>query len=226
MNTKEKTTAPNQEQQKNVDKVNTSQVKLKLKQAVMSWFIGLSRLPKIIISIATLAVITVIILAVFSSNKSSLTTISKASLEEILEISELSTVEYTYNAVATKKDSDKNDMYYVAYEGTVFAGIDFNRISIDVLDDTKDIIISIPNVEIQDVSVKLETMDYIFTKDKYEKENITQEAHKLCLNDLKMRVVEDKLLINTAKENAITSVEALFRPWVNSINDSYTLIVK
>ena len=45
------------------------------------------------------------------------TTISKASLEKVFEISELSTVDYSYNAVARAYEEDgATPKYYVAYE--------------------------------------------------------------------------------------------------------------
>ena len=59
------------------------------------------------------------------------TTISKASLEKVFEISELSTVDYSYNAVARAYEEDGvTPKYYVAYEGTVTAGIDFSKIDL------------------------------------------------------------------------------------------------
>ena len=59
--------------------------------------------------IAAVAVVVIIALvlkfAVFGSNKGGeVITVTRTSLEEVLEISELSTVEYTYNAVAAKYD--------------------------------------------------------------------------------------------------------------------------
>jgi hypothetical protein len=92
------------------------------------------------------------------------TTNSKSSLQKVIEINELSTVDYTYNATATKYDDDNDAMYYVAYEGTVTAGIDFNEIGIDVLKEEKKVIITIPAVEIHSTKVDMGTMEYIFTK--------------------------------------------------------------
>ena len=55
--------------------------------------------------------------------------ITASSLEKVLEIDELSTAEYTYNAVAKKHSQDGKEIkYYVAYEGKVTAGVDFEKI--------------------------------------------------------------------------------------------------
>ena len=91
------------------------------------------------------------------------TTISKASLEKVFEISELSTVDYSYNAVARAYEEDgATPKYYVAYEGTVTAGIDFSKIVIDIDEDTKIITITLPESEIQNTTVDFGSMDYIF----------------------------------------------------------------
>lgn len=90
------------------------------------------------------------------------TTISKASLEKVFEISELSTVDYSYNAVARAYEEDgATPKYYVAYEGTVTAGIDFSKIVIDIDEDTKIITITLPESEIQNTTVDFGSMDYI-----------------------------------------------------------------
>jgi hypothetical protein len=34
------------------------------------------------------------------------------------------------------------------------------------------------------------------------------------------------LLFKTAKENAISSVEALFNPWIENIDDTYQIVVQ
>ena len=157
----------------------------------------------------------------------SLTTISESSLQKIIEINELSTVDYTYNATTSKTKENSNEvMYYVAYEGTVTAGIDFHEITFNVDEENKTITITIPEVEIHNISINMGTMDYIFTKSKYETETISQEAYKLCKADLKKRVESENLLKETAKENAISSVEALFKPWIETIDKEYQVIIK
>ncbi len=180
----------------------------------------------IIILSTTLMLLAVIVLILSKNSNGQLTTISKSSLQKVIEINELSTVDYTYNATATKYDENNDEMYYVAYEGTVTAGIDFNELKFDVIDDEKKVVITVPNVEIHSTKVDMGTMEYIFTKNKYETEDISHEAYKLCKEDLKSRIEKENVLYDTARENAISSVEALFKPWIDTIDNSYTVEIK
>lgn len=169
----------------------------------------------------------IIVLAIIGNQKNgSLTTISESTLQEVIEINELSTVDYTYNAITKKVDKNNNPMYYVAYEGTVTAGIDFNKIEFEVDEKEKKVIITLPEIEIHSTKVEMGTLEYIFTKNKYETEDITQEAYKLCKDDLKTRIESESELYNTARENAISSVEALFNPWIDTVDDEYTVEIK
>lgn len=189
---------------------------------------GLSIQTKVISFVVFGAVIIGTILIVTNNNKEgNLTTISESSLQKIIEINELSTVDYTYNATAAKYSEDnQNIKYYVAYEGTVTAGIDFHEISFELDEEQKKISITLPPVEIHDIRIDMGTMEYIFTKNKYETETISQEAYKLCKKDLENRVSQEKILMETAKDNAVSSVEALFKPWIETIDDSYTVEIK
>lgn len=189
---------------------------------------GLKSSTKIIVALAVVIVLIVAgWLISITGEEGKLTTISESSLQKIIEINELSTVDYTYNATVTKtKDDSSEIMYHVAYEGTVTAGIDFHEIDFDLNEEQKIITITIPEVEIHNISVNMGTMDYIFTKDKYETETISQEAYKLCKADLKNRIEDEELLKNTAKENAISSVEALFKPWIETVDKEYQVIIK
>lgn len=155
------------------------------------------------------------------------TTISEASLEEVFEIGELSTADYTYNAVAYAYEDDGiTPKYYVAYEGMVTAGIDFSKIIIDVNEESKLITLKIPECEIQDTTVDFGTMEYIFKKDKYNTETVSQEAYKLCEADLAERTNTEEDLLSLAKENATAAVEALVNPWVKQIDTDYTVNIQ
>lgn len=173
-----------------------------------------------------LIVIIAAAISFFSTKQGKLETIATSSLESIVEISELSTVDYTYNAIAKKQDKNGNVLYHVAYEGTITAGIDFNDIKFEVFESEKRVIITVPQVSIHEISVTTGTMEYIFTDDDYNTETVAQEAYKLCLDDLKSRADKENTLFNTARENAISSVTALFQPWIDSLSDSYTVEVK
>ncbi len=199
------------------------------KQGKLGKFIkGVKTSTKIIFALALIILILIAgWLISTTGEEGKLTTISESSLQKIIEINELSTVDYTYNATVSKTKEDSSEiMYHVAYEGTVTAGIDFHEISFDLNEEEKIITITIPDVEIHNISVNMGTMDYIFTKDKYETETISQEAYKLCKADLKKRIEDEELLKKTARENAISSVEALFKPWIETVDKQYKVVIK
>ena len=224
MKTKEQAIIPEQEQivsdaENEVE--NLKQKKSKKQPSKLS-----TKLKLIILLSAVL--VTAILFTLFAGNndKSKLTIVSQSSLQEVIEIDQLSTVEYIYNAIATKNDKDKNPMYYVAYEGKVTAGIDFSKIGIDIFEEEQKIVLSVPEVTIHATTVNMGTMEYIFTKNKYETETISQEAYKLCLSDLKDRINTDNTLFKTAKETAISTVEGLFKPWIDTLDGNYTIEIK
>ena len=163
---------------------------------------------------------------IFNIQEGQITTISKASLEKIIEINQLSTVDYTYNAIATVyDDAGEKIKYYVAYEGLVTAGIDFEKIELAVDDVEKKVTVTLPEIEIHDLTVNMGTMDCIFTDDKYNTEKVSQEAYFASKQDLKNRIEKDTELPKMAKENAIASVKALFSPWIEQLDEAFTVEV-
>ena len=185
---------------------------------------------KLFVIIAAVAIVILgvsIFLFAAPSSDEETTIITESTLKEVLEISELSTVEYTYNAVASKQVEGKDETaYHVAYEGKVKAGIDFESINIAIDEGKKLVTITLPEIEIHQVEVAIESLDFIFVKAKYEHENVALEAYNLCAIDLKERVEKEELLKITARENAISSVEALFKPWIESVDDEYEVTVE
>ncbi len=200
----------------------------KRKMKVMDFFNGARLRIKLIILCIVLVVIGVLVAGFkgLFGNGGRITTISKSSLEKVIEINELSTVDYTYNAVAKALNEDGKVKYYVAYEGIVSAGINFKEIDIVPDEEHKVVTIKIPDVEIHDTRVEMGTLEYIFEKEKYEVETISQEAYKVCIADLESRIQQENTLREMAKENAVTSVEALFEPWIKQIDKEYTVKVE
>lgn len=154
------------------------------------------------------------------------TTVTTSSLEKILEISELSTVEYTYNAVTKHCLEDGTIVYYVAYDGQVKAGIDFEKIEISVDEAAKKITVILPEVRIQGCRVDVGTLDFIFMKKEYNIASVSADAYKLCQADLEKKAAAEPKLLELARENAIQAVEALIEPWVQQVDAGYTLEVK
>lgn len=161
------------------------------------------------------------------SKEDRLTTITKASLEKVLEISDLETLDYTYNSITDVMDEDGESVkYHVAYEGVVTAGIDFEKIDVSVEDDTKTVVVTLPEAEIQNVYVDMGTMEYIFEKDKYETETVSQEAYHACCKDLEKKAKEETSLLTIARDNAVEAVNGLIAPWVEQMDKEYQVEVR
>ncbi|MCM1431664.1 MAG: DUF4230 domain-containing protein [Muribaculaceae bacterium] len=148
--------------------------------------------------------------------------VTRADLEDIFEISELSVIDYTYNAIARAYEEDGvTPKYYVAYEGSVTAGIDFSKIQIDISDENKVVNLTLPDCTIQKTTVDFGSMEYIFTDKKYEDETISHEAYELCKSDIQQRAAYEEELLKLARENAISSVRAWVEPWIEQIDNEY-----
>lgn len=154
------------------------------------------------------------------------TTITKSSLEKVIEINDMSTLDYTYNPITDVKDENGKEKYHVAYEGKVTAGIDITKINISVDEQNKKILIVVPEAKIQSIDVNMGTMEFIFDKEKYETETVSQEAYKASLDDLEKKANSEKDLLSMAKENAVDAITALITPWVEQIDEQYTVEIK
>lgn len=189
----------------------------------------ISRFKKILVAALVAALIICVIvvsLKKHNSDEDKVVTITKSSLEKIIKINDMSTLEYTYNAIAHVNDEDGKAKYHVAYEGTVTAGIDITKVDISVDEQNKKIKIVIPEAKIQAVDVDMAKMDFIFEKSKYETETVSQEAYKACLEDLEKRANSEDDLLSMAKENAVDSITALITPWVEQIDEEYSVKIK
>lgn len=175
-----------------------------------------------------LLIATVLLLSnVLNLDGGRVTTISSSSLKKVVEINDLSTLDYTYNAITEVYDENGTRLkYYVAYEGTVTAGVDISQIDISVNEEEKLITVVLPDAEVQHVNVHMGTLEFIFIKDKYETETVSQEAYKVSLDDLKKKANEEETLLSMAKDNAVAAINALIAPWVKQIDETYTVEIK
>jgi hypothetical protein len=162
----------------------------------------------------------------FSNKKEvTITTITESTIEEVFEISELQTAEYVYNAIVTVyTDDEKKVRYYVSYEGSVTAGIDFSDIKIDIDYENKEVILTVPEVSILGTIVN--NLDFIFTKDKYNEKDTYNEAYTMCKADLDERIGNDEKFMSMAKENTSQVVEAMVSPWISLIDAEYKVTVR
>ena len=187
---------------------------------------------KLMIAGSVLAVILVaaavfVVPKLLHSEENRVTTITKASLEKVLEISDLETLDYTYNSIVDVMDEDgETAKYHVAYEGVVTAGIDFEKINVSVEEDTKTVVITVPEAGVQNVYVDMGTLKYIFEKDRYETETVSQEAYHACGEDLEKKAKKETSLLTIARDNAVEAVNALITPWVEQMDEEYQVEVR
>lgn len=188
-----------------------------------------SSLIKVIIVIVAIAVIVALIgtVKIALSNENEAEIITSSQLEKIINISELSTYQAVYNGIAKKEnEDDKNEIdYYVSYESKVNAGLDIDKIKIDVDNDTKRIIVTLPEIKITDVNVDITTLDYIFMDDSANTNTVSEEAYKLCINDVKNEIATEDAIYDLAKQNAKNIVSALLNPFVEQLDSEYVIAI-
>lgn len=154
-------------------------------------------------------------------------TVSETNIRKVFEISGLQTADYIYNSVVRVYDEDEKEiLYYVSYEGTIIAGINFEDIDVEINDADKKILLTVPEVEIQDTIVNNGTLDFIFMKDKYDTDETYNEAYKKCQDDLDNKAKNEADLLLTAQENAEQVVKALTSPWIEQLYPDYVIEIK
>ena len=185
---------------------------------------------KIVIAVAAgvLALIlvgTLVVLLPKGEKESEPSIITTSTLEKILNVSDLSTLEAIYNGVAkvTNPDDPQEIDYYVSYNAAVKAGIDFEQVVISVDEDAKIISVKLPKIKISDITVEIESMDYIFVNDDANTETVSEEAYKKCIDDVTRESNNETAIFELAEQNAKNIVEALIRPFVSSLDSEYQL---
>lgn len=154
--------------------------------------------------------------------------ITVSTLTKIIQTSDLSTYRTNYNGVATaldEKSPDKVD-YYVSYQATVEAGIDFRQTDIQVDSASKTVVITLPEVTITHTEVDPATLDYIFVDKKAETPTVSEQALKLCEADVAQETANLDGLLNPARENARNTILALTQPLISQGDPDFTLIIQ
>lgn len=151
--------------------------------------------------------------------------ITVPTLEKIINLSDLSTSTSVYNGIAEvcdPEDPEKVD-YYVSYEAKVKAGIDFSAITIDVDQENKQVIISLPEVRLTDVIVDIASMDYIFFDDSANTSTVSEQAYKACEADVQAESQNQDQILELARQNAENAVLALVDPFVKQADAEYNV---
>lgn len=154
--------------------------------------------------------------------------ITDLTLEKIIDVSELSTFTAIYNGVAKVMNKEKTDQidYYVSYEARVKAGIEFDKITIDIDDAQKIIYITMPPVTITEINVDIASLDFIFYNDKANTVSVSKEAFKACETDVETESQQQEKIIELATQNAKNILDALTRPIIGQLYPDYTLVIE
>ena len=153
---------------------------------------------------------------------------NKSTLERIINVSELSTFTAVYNGiarVANEKKPEKID-YYVSYEATVNAGIDFQKVEISMDEEQKTITLKVPEAHITNQSVEMSSLDFIFLNKKADKPGVTEVAYKACEEDVRQESEQQSAICELAKQNAENVLKALTKPIVDQLGDGYQLVIE
>ncbi len=199
------------------------------KDALLSWLMLPARLPAMIAMAAVIvAVLVFAMLQIGGNNSQEPEVTTESSLKKIIEISELDTFTSVYNGIATvmdEKNPEKVD-YYVSYEAEVFAGIDFDEIAIDVDEESKTILIDLPDAKINNASVDVTSLDFMFFDNKANASTVTAEALKACEEDVNEESKKQNAIFELAQENAENVVKALVEPIVEQLGEGYKVTVE
>ena len=123
------------------------------------------------------------------------------------------------------KDPEKTD-YYVSYEATVDAGLDFEQVTVYLDPDSQTIRISLPEIYITDVNVDVSSLDFIFYDDKANVSAVSQQALKACETDVTAESEKQKIIFELAEQNAKNVITALASPIIEQSDVEYTLLVE
>ena len=183
---------------------------------------------KYIISICFIIVAIIVFLFVkekMFSRESKPEIISKSTLEKVINVSDLSTFEAIYNGIASVANEEKpeNIDYYVSYEAKVKAGIDFEKVNLEVNEDERIITVTLPEVKITDVNVDIASLDYMFMNKKANTETVSAQAYKKCIEDVTNESNSTTAIYELAKQNARNIVEALIKPFIEQLDSEYEL---
>lgn len=153
--------------------------------------------------------------------------ITEATLEKVIDVDELSTFEAVYNGITEvmNKEHPENIDYYVYYEAKVKAGIDFEKVEIDIDNVEKKIFVTIPEIKINDINVDIASLDYIFENEKADTGTVSQEAYKAAIEDVTNESARENKIFELAEQNAKNIIEALITPFLRQLDEEYMLEV-
>lgn len=152
-------------------------------------------------------------------------TYSVPDLTDIIDIGELQTLSYHYNAI-NKVRIDHKVRYYVAYEGSIQLGVDFNEVVFSFDEENHIITVTLPPIKVTNAEVVASSLDYIFVDESYNNEKVFTTAYSACQADLKEQASRDQKLSSIAKTNTEAEMKALIQPFLEEFYPEYTLNIE
>lgn len=154
----------------------------------------------------------------------------KTILERVVQKSELETVTITYNVIAKQCKDDNNCdkssnniqdfKYVVSCQGTITAGIDFDKVMVEVDESKKKVIIQIPDASIKgDPNI----LSINFLNGNELRASELTNARNLCQETTKEKSQSDGKLIPAATEQAKIVLEEFYKQWIKAFDSSYTV---
>ncbi len=166
------------------------------------------------------------IVSVVSPNQHSLT--SNAGLENIIKKSELTLYRSSYHGVAeyrSEENIEKNKEepdFYVYYEASIQAGIDFSKVTV-AKDGDNVYVVKLPEPTVTETEILQEKTEYIFIDESQNKLGISGPALQACEADLLEETKDNNAIIENAKANAQNTIRALISPFLKAENSNYEL---
>lgn len=149
-------------------------------------------------------------------------------LTKIVNTSDLATSVFEYKGIVevpNQKNLKKID-YYILYDASVYAGIDFSKVTFTEDKTNKTITATLPEVRVLDTVVDPSTMDFIFQNKKANSVSVTDVALTACETDIQQECTTDSAILDVARMNAENAVRALAEPVIQSMSPDYTLVIK
>lgn len=136
--------------------------------------------------------------------------LSASTLKEVIDISELSTAQYTYNGIAEKYKNDKSTKVecYIRYSAKVKVGIDMKQVDFKIDEENKTITPILPEIQINSNTVDETKLSFIPANANIE----IKDALVVCEADAEKESRESTKLIESARENLKSIIEALLDP--------------
>lgn len=170
-----------------------------------------------------LVLIFIFVLCAILSGCAKKNVITSTNLIDAVEIDELYGSEFVYNGV-TQIAVEKNN-YNLKYNSTIKVGINASDLSFDIDNENHVIKVIIPEVDILDVSIDVDSIEYLPSKPNLEIKTVLKRCEEDAIADAKAETFistskdvdssqHSSLLFDTAEENICSLIKGLISPLI------------